>query len=436
MLTGRTSLYGLPFRSITIIFSLASFVLVLLLPTPVSAVPRNVTIDDQGGDPDTGKIPVYRPDFAWANEKCVGCAVRPDVGRLYNATATAATLRREDNITSNTLDFSFTGTAVYIFFTLFENEGDGVAVQTECNFTIDGEHVGYFNHPGDPTQPYQGGRQYQVPVFGRDGLEQKPHLMTISMADVPYNIFLSFDYAIYTFDPEVLASPGGTSSSGGTSVLVPTSTVSGSPPSVTTPNHSSDAPAGVIAGAVIGGLAVLAGFIALIYLSYCRRNRHRLRALNTEPHAPRPLIDVPLADPKRERQEHSSQSSDTTYPLINQPKPASSGSSGSRLGSGPGSRGQGGTSVEHRIRVANQRMRSLRAEMASTSGRTASSTAGSSRTESSRVMAELAEEVSWLRQELQALREVQRQQMADAPQPQFNFEEPPPSYTNDYSHPV
>jgi hypothetical protein len=93
---------------------------------------------------------------------------------------------------------SVIGTAIYIFFTLFYNEGPGITVSTECNFTLDNEAPVFFNHSGDPTAPVSKKRDYQTPVFGRTGLEYKPHHMQISMSDVPYHVFLSFDYALYT----------------------------------------------------------------------------------------------------------------------------------------------------------------------------------------------------------------------------------------------
>jgi hypothetical protein len=93
---------------------------------------------------------------------------------------------------------SVVGTAIYVFFTLFYNEGQEVTVNTECNFTLDNGAPVFFNHSGDPTVPPFTKRDYQVLVFSQAGLEDKPHHMRISMLDVPYHVFLSFDYALYT----------------------------------------------------------------------------------------------------------------------------------------------------------------------------------------------------------------------------------------------
>lgn len=90
------------------------------------------------------------------------------------------------------------GTAIYIFFTLFYNEGEQVTVNTECHFTLDNEPPVFFNHTGDPTIPPKTKRDYQALVFSKAGLESVPHHMKISMSDVSYHVFLSFDFAQYT----------------------------------------------------------------------------------------------------------------------------------------------------------------------------------------------------------------------------------------------
>ncbi|EKM82398.1 hypothetical protein AGABI1DRAFT_68007 [Agaricus bisporus var. burnettii JB137-S8] len=104
----------------------------------------------------------------------------------------------DKGVINNTVEFDFNGTAIYIFFTLFYNEGEQVTVNTECNFTLDNESPVFFNHSGDPTVPAQKKRDYHTLVFSKTGLEYKPHRMLISMSDVTYHVFLSFDYAQYT----------------------------------------------------------------------------------------------------------------------------------------------------------------------------------------------------------------------------------------------
>lgn len=139
-------------------------------------------------------------------------------------------------------------------------------------------------------------------------LEQKEHSMAIWMAGVDYDTFLSFDYAIYTTDPELLVSQKTT----------PTVTASGIPSSSAPamPSHSPRISAGVIAGAVIAGLTVRS-IISLRY--FCRRgNRRRYNAPSaTKPHTPRPFIIAPLAGNENSSQGHSSRSRRTIRPVIN-----------------------------------------------------------------------------------------------------------------------
>ncbi|KXN91404.1 hypothetical protein AN958_00666 [Leucoagaricus sp. SymC.cos] len=428
---------------------LSTFLIFLLLLSSVSAQPRNVTIDDQKGDEVTGLRPNYEPPFAWATESCVGCKIRPDFGQLWDQTAMQATFMPDNpNVTSNTIDFNFTGTAIYIFFTLFENEGVGVTVNTECNFTIDGGPPAFFNHSGDPTKPVGSGRQYGVPVFNQTGLEQEQHHIQIKMSDVNYHVFLSFDRAIYTTDSDPVSSgtssppsiQGATVSSSNMSSNIVSS---GTNPSSTSSGSSSSngSIAGIVVGGVIGGIAVLAGFVALLY--YYRRDSRRYRPSSPGPFVPRPFGVDPSSRTEQGIPGPSSRTavnstpgpgSITSFPytLPSQSQssgPGSSGSSSSRSRSGSGSQG----SVEHRIRAANQRMRSLRAEMASVSGSTGtSSRSRSSRAETARVMEELMEEVKRLRQELQALKQLQRQQSQARPL-ETAAEEPPPDYTDDIS---
>ncbi|KAF9447862.1 hypothetical protein P691DRAFT_670592 [Macrolepiota fuliginosa MF-IS2] len=196
MPAGSISSHGPP--SYSRFFTLSILLIFSIFLRPVSAGPRNYTIDDQLGDEITSHIPTYAPTFAWATQDCQGCGVDPDKNQLFDGTATSATFMPDKNISSNTVDFDFNGTAIYIFFTLFYNEGNGVTVNTECNFTVDSEPAVFFNHTGDPTKPANQVRDYKALVFSRTGLTLESHHMKISMSDVSYHVFLSFDYAMYT----------------------------------------------------------------------------------------------------------------------------------------------------------------------------------------------------------------------------------------------
>jgi hypothetical protein len=114
MSAGRPILkHGLPpSPSTKPIFLFSIFLVFLIAISPVSATPSNFTIDDQGEDPETGKLVVYQPSDAWANQSCTGCAIHPDVNQLFNHTATAATFGGNE---SCTIDFDFTGMSCFYF---------------------------------------------------------------------------------------------------------------------------------------------------------------------------------------------------------------------------------------------------------------------------------------------------------------------------------
>ncbi|XP_006457838.1 hypothetical protein AGABI2DRAFT_176416 [Agaricus bisporus var. bisporus H97] len=371
---------------------------------PVVAVLKNITIDDQNGDGVSGTFPIYAPGVAWANQDCAGCAIGYDTAQLFRHTATAATFMPDRGFSSNTVDFDFNGTAIYIFFTLFYNEGEVVTVNTECNFTVDNEPPIFFSHSGDPTVPAHAKRDYQVPVFSKEGLEYKPHHMRISMSDVTYHVFLSFDYAQYTID-EATDIPTSTIDLV-TSDVVPSLTSSQSlvdSPSSSSPSPSSPSPnlskqtVGIIVGSILGGLAVLAGLLGLLWL-YCR-DRYPKPSTQTENSGqimsyrpPTWAIESTIAP--------------STTGATGSPSFATLSSTQGRSTDVPGSSISGSysqwSSVGHRIRNANRRMRNLTAEIASASSRS------SNRTVSSGVTAELLEEVKKLKREIQILKQSQK----------------------------
>ncbi|KAF5358147.1 hypothetical protein D9756_001313 [Leucocoprinus leucothites] len=270
------------------------FLLGFCLPSSVLGASRNITIDDQFGDALTGQIPVYRPKIAWATQKCSTCKIRPNTSEIFNSTYTAATFMPDQGVKFNAIDFSFTGTAIYIFFTLFNFEGEGITVNTECNFTLNREHVGYFKHIGDNSLPYQ--TKFQALVFNKTDLEPREHNMLISVSGVPYHVYLNFDYAIYTqLDDggQENSVPIGTLT--GISHGLPSTVSSGAPigisssgipigiSSSSTPESSSSAsraPVGAIIGGTLGGSAVLLGFVALLWF-YMRSRKQIISKNNT-----------------------------------------------------------------------------------------------------------------------------------------------------------
>lgn len=78
------------------------------LPSAMS-FERNITIDDQEGDGDTGQVPVFSPQIAWATQTCSGCAIKPDITQMHDETFTAATFMPDKDIPFNSIDFTFNG---------------------------------------------------------------------------------------------------------------------------------------------------------------------------------------------------------------------------------------------------------------------------------------------------------------------------------------
>ena len=92
----------------------------------------------------------------------------------------------------------FAGVAIWIFFILANANALGTIVvsNTNCNFTLDGVLVGSSNHqPNENTEDLQ----YNVTVFSASSLSNDLHEMVISTNNYPVNVYLNFDYAIYTY---------------------------------------------------------------------------------------------------------------------------------------------------------------------------------------------------------------------------------------------
>ncbi|KAF9457719.1 hypothetical protein BDZ94DRAFT_1175025 [Collybia nuda] len=162
------------------------------------AVSTNRTIDDQFGDPATGGRPVFLPttEGVWEGRGCVGCGVEPDPAQAFRGTWNAATFRPGEGGSGPLyIDLSFTGTAIYVYFIIANTIQDGgVITLTECNFTLDGQHEGFYRHVRDNTPEME----YNVLVFSQTNLSNTEHALVVSAGGVNYQVFVNFDYAIYT----------------------------------------------------------------------------------------------------------------------------------------------------------------------------------------------------------------------------------------------
>ncbi|PFH51673.1 hypothetical protein AMATHDRAFT_58422 [Amanita thiersii Skay4041] len=177
---------------------------ILLLLNTANAATRlvNRTIDDKHGDEKSGTAPTYFPLLpgVWADQDHNG-RIAPDPVHAFQNTFIAATYHPEYGHTSVTFDFI--GSAIYVFFTIVDDARVEITSKTECNFTVDGNIVGYYNHDPDLKNP---AFHYQQLVFQKDDLSPGHHTFSIVTSDVPYHVYINFDYAMYTTE-EIVGPP-------------------------------------------------------------------------------------------------------------------------------------------------------------------------------------------------------------------------------------
>ncbi|KAF8624118.1 hypothetical protein AX15_006027 [Amanita polypyramis BW_CC] len=172
----------------------------------------------------------------------------------------------------NGLSCTFLGVAVWVFFILANNVNGSIAeTTTECNFTLDGAHAGYYSHQPDINN---NNLQYNVTVFNQSGLSNSPHKLVISTSGLPYDAYMNFDYAIYTADlPDTIAPTSGSSRI--TSVVSPATTSS---------SHRNDL-VGIVIGSVFGGLA----FVVIVCIVFLLRRLYKSR--NTDMRMAHPVLE-------------------------------------------------------------------------------------------------------------------------------------------------
>ncbi|THV03980.1 hypothetical protein K435DRAFT_962113 [Dendrothele bispora CBS 962.96] len=243
--------------------------LLVLLPGALGDA-VNRTIDDSLGDSVTKQRPTYFPaSGVWDDETCSGCAIQPDRSLAFDGTWTAATYNA--NLGNVSVTFNFHGTAIYIFFILANNQGPGITTVTECNFTLDGTVVGHFLH--QPSNSLDLQYRDDAMVFSKTGLSNENHTFQISTTGVNHDVFVNFDYAMYTFQNNQ-ANPPGPSKSTTTSTSKTSETSNASPPTSDSSTSSPAAtPTGAIVGGVVGGIALLAILVALLLLWRRRQRR-------------------------------------------------------------------------------------------------------------------------------------------------------------------
>jgi hypothetical protein len=175
----------------------------------------NRTIDDTYGDSVTGEKPVYSPStpHTWDNASCAGCLVKPDNTKAFNGTWTAATYN--PGLQSMSIDLKFKGdfqiipqclrpelfvnvtpgTALYVYFILPNTVPDATTL-TECAFELDGTSSGSFRH--DPTSSTDYLYRDSALVYVNKSLPNADHTFRIATTGLDHNVFVAFDYAMYT----------------------------------------------------------------------------------------------------------------------------------------------------------------------------------------------------------------------------------------------
>ena len=86
------------------------------------------------------------------------------------------------------------GTAVYAFFILTNNAGDGITSLTMVNFTLNRNNPELFEHIPDLTRT---DIDYNQLVYSKQDLINTEHTLVISTSDVDTSIYVNFDYVIY-----------------------------------------------------------------------------------------------------------------------------------------------------------------------------------------------------------------------------------------------
>ncbi|KAF5331008.1 hypothetical protein D9619_005245 [Psilocybe cf. subviscida] len=282
---------------------------------PAIATLTNRTIDDTFGDSFTGEKVQFLPTTAnvWQDQTCVGCAINPDILQAYQGTYTAATYN--PGLGSANFTLNFHGTAIYVFFILANNAGSGITTLTALNFTLDDQPPQFKLHAPDVTTT---DIQYNFMLFSQTGLPAAQHSLLVSTSGVDNDVYVNFDYAIYTHDDSAIvvpqpSSPASASASASASLSTTASTAASTTASTTassstpfspapplpvistdTPRHTSNPTrptglddhgrtatskvnGGAVAGGVIGALLAVALVVVILFLL-----RRRQKRLDTE----------------------------------------------------------------------------------------------------------------------------------------------------------
>ncbi|PFH51672.1 hypothetical protein AMATHDRAFT_46849 [Amanita thiersii Skay4041] len=234
----------------------------------------NRTIDNRYGDEKTRASPTYLPRIGgvWEDETCGACALKPNASLAFNNSYISATYH--PNFENISVSFDFIGNSVYFYFTLVDDPRPEITSNTECNFTIDGEQVGYFRHDPDRANPKF---LYQQLVYYNETLEHGPHHASAVTYGLNYSAFLSFDFARYTVNESLEAQITTSSRSSPTS-----NTVTSVLTTATSSNHQLSSHSALIGG-ILGGVIALLLVLCIAGWLLIRGRRRAQQHTEVEP---------------------------------------------------------------------------------------------------------------------------------------------------------
>ncbi|KAF9014186.1 hypothetical protein BDQ17DRAFT_1419092 [Cyathus striatus] len=231
----------------------------------------NYTIDDTLGDSRTQQLPMYFPATGdvWEGILCYGSTIRPNPSKAFEGTYTAATYRYQ-SMQNASIIMEFEGIAIYVLFILPNRQGPNADTTTMVNFTVDGQIIGNFTHTADLSID---DILYNQTVFGMTGLSNGIHQLVISASDLDINVYINFDYAIYTHVDDADVSSSASSSTDPTPLpMYSTSSVAGSNASESD-SSSRSTPVGAVVGGTIGGVILIGGMLA--FFLWKRQSRRK-----------------------------------------------------------------------------------------------------------------------------------------------------------------
>lgn len=173
--------------------------------TTVVSETWNVTVDDAGSDPLTGRLMKFSSEWAYG-PSCESCEVTMhadfDLDQVYNRTWHDTTFVQPTD--SQSVEFTFNGSAVYVYGILPHNQGPWMPT-VNLSFTIDGKFIRRYSRPTLPNRT-----TYDILFFVEEDLAPCQHTILIENGadtQIVGSIAL-LDYMVYTHvDPPTAGAP-------------------------------------------------------------------------------------------------------------------------------------------------------------------------------------------------------------------------------------